>query len=224
LSDTDSTASAFPEPDGNERLTLDQQVGHYMTMWKTSVEVQQHFNDIEWRIRGLALTVATFALGAAGLAVKDRTEVGEVSLGAIITFVGLLLWYAFYFVDRAWYHPLLKGAVTGGSKIEDAIKASLPEAGLTRAITASSTFDPPKWVKVLRRNNEPMQSDDKLAWFYGVGATALILVTIALQVSAWVTEPKANKAPQEVIVHVDHGGDTVPKGGPTKHPAHASKQ
>src|SRR5450631_686527 len=45
-------------------LTRDQQVGHYIDMWKLSVEVQMHFNDIEWRIRGLALTVATFALGS----------------------------------------------------------------------------------------------------------------------------------------------------------------
>ena len=47
-------------------LSLDQQVGHYIDIWKQTVAVQMHFNDIEWRIRGLALTVATFAIGAAG--------------------------------------------------------------------------------------------------------------------------------------------------------------
>ena len=86
-------------------LTRDQQVGHYIDMWKLSVEVQMHFNDIEWRIRGLALTVATFALGAAGVAAKDGTRVAGVSLGSLVIVIGLLLWYAFYFVDRVWYHP-----------------------------------------------------------------------------------------------------------------------
>ena len=41
-------------------LTEDQRVGHYIEMWKQATQVNQHFNEIEWRIRGLALTVATF--------------------------------------------------------------------------------------------------------------------------------------------------------------------
>ena len=49
----------------------DEKVGHYIEIWKQTVTVQQHFNDIEWRIRGLALTAATFALGAAAIAAKD---------------------------------------------------------------------------------------------------------------------------------------------------------
>ncbi|GAA1770930.1 hypothetical protein [Nostocoides vanveenii] len=53
--------------------------------------------------------------------------------------IGLLLWYAFYFVDRVWYHPLLKASVAHGTKIEDEIKRSLPEAGMTAAITAGSS-------------------------------------------------------------------------------------
>jgi len=114
--DTERTNKLSPahEPQevaGSKKLTQDQQVGHYIDMWKQSVEVQMHFNDIEWRIRGLALTVATFALGAAGVAAKDGTRVGAVSLGSLVLAIGLLLWYAFYFVDRFWYHPLLKAAV-----------------------------------------------------------------------------------------------------------------
>ena len=45
-------------------LTEDRRLSHYVDMWKQSVETQQHFNTIEWQIRGLALTVATFALAS----------------------------------------------------------------------------------------------------------------------------------------------------------------
>lgn len=162
-------------------LTSDQQVGHYIDMWKQSVEVQMHFNDIEWRIRGLALTVATFALGAAGVAAKDGTRVGWVSLGTLVIVIGLLLWYAFYFVDRVWYHPLLKASVAHGTVIEDEIKKSLPQAGMTATITARSEYPTKGLVRLLSRN-PIMHSDDKLVWFYKIGALALALAAIGLQV------------------------------------------
>ena len=82
----------------------------------------------------LALTVATFALGAAGVAAKDGTRIGYPSLGSLVPVIGLLLWYAFYFVDRVWYHPLLKGAVdTGtGDRGRDQSCAVLPQAAHDR--------------------------------------------------------------------------------------------
>lgn len=176
-----AATSAHPEaPQTQPPLTPDQEVGHYIDMWKQSVEVQMHFNDIEWRIRGLALTVATFALGAAGVAAKDGTRVGWFSLGALVIGIGLLLWYAFYFVDRAWYHPLLKASVAHGTQFEEEIKKVLPAAGMTASITAGSIYRPKRTVRILSRRSE-MHSDDKLVWFYTVGAIALALAAIALQ-------------------------------------------
>jgi hypothetical protein len=177
------SAATSPHPEAVQRrqpLTPDQEVGHYIDMWKQSVEVQMHFNDIEWRIRGLALTVATFALGAAGVAAKDGTRVGWFSLGALVIGIGLLLWYAFYFVDRAWYHPLLKASVAHGTQFEEEIKKVLPAAGMTASITAGSIYKPKGTVRILSRRKE-MHSDDKLVWFYTVGAIALALAAIALQ-------------------------------------------
>lgn len=157
----------------SERLTRDQEIGHYIDMWKQAVAVQMHFNDIEWRIRGLALTVATFALGAAGVAAKDGTRVGWFSLGALVIVIGLLLWCAFYFVDRVWYHPLLKASVKHRTQIEDEIKRTLPEAGMTASITAGSTYRTRGAVRWLSRRKD-MHSDDKLVWFYKVGTAARV--------------------------------------------------
>ncbi len=75
--------------DADDGLSREQQVSHYVDLYKQSVEVQMHFNDVEWRIRGLALTVATFALGAAGVAAKDGTTIGGVALGSLVIVIGL---------------------------------------------------------------------------------------------------------------------------------------
>lgn len=180
---TPQPAEGGVTPGPTDGLTLDQQVGYYVDMWKQSVDVQMHFNDIEWRIRGLALTVATFAIGAAGVAAKDGTRVGWFSLGGLVIMIGLLLWYAFYFVDRVWYHPLLKASVAHGTEIENEIRKSLPRVGMTAAITAGSEYETAGFVRLLSRRKH-MHSDDKLVWFYSIGGIALALAAIALQIGA----------------------------------------
>src|SRR3954471_11049588 len=117
------TSPPNPAPSGpidpRTELTLAEQVTYYVDMWKKSVDVQQHFNDIEWRIRGLALTVMTFSLGAAGLAARDGSKFGMVSLAVLVLVVGGVLWLAFFVVDKVWYHPLLIGAVKHGAALEE---------------------------------------------------------------------------------------------------------
>lgn len=186
---TQDSGATVPPP-AVTSLSPNEAVGHYVTMWKTSIEVQQHFNGIEWRIRGLALTVATFALGAAGVAAKDGATLGPISLGSAVLVLGLILWYAFYFVDRVWYHPLLKAAVAEGTQLENAICQYLPEAHLTAGITERSPQPVGRLVAFLagrhgteRLNGQDlMHSPHKLRWFYRVGASTFVIGAIALQV------------------------------------------
>src|SRR5215217_2383954 len=199
-------------------LTLNEQLGHYVEMWKKSVDVQQHFNDIEWRIRGLALTVATFALGAAGVAAKDGTRIGWLSLGSLVVLLGLLLWYGFYFVDRVWYHPLLKSAVKHGTVIEEEIKKSLPQAGMTAAITAGSPQNVGRIVQFFSGRSR-MHSDDKLIWFYKVGAAALFLAAVALQISAVL--PKSPPVRDQIDVRIE-GSPAGPTASARETPSSAS--
>lgn len=192
--------SALIDIDPRVELTLAEQVAFYVDMWKKAVEVQQHFNDIEWRIRGLALTVATFAIGAAGVAAKDGTRVGWFSLGALVVVVGLILWYAFYFVDRVWYHPLLKAAVDQGTEIENEIRKYLPKAALTHTITTKSGRNVGKLVSLLSRK-QVMRSEDKLVWFYTVGAAAFAISAVALQWGVLISDGGAQK-PQRMDVRI----------------------
>ena len=122
MTETPSTAPADArQVDAYPKLKPEDSLKYYIELWKSSVDVQKHFNDIEWRIRGLALTVATVALGAAGVAAKEGTRMGPISLGSMVLVLGLILWYAFYYVDRYWYHPLLKGLFTEGSGLKGSV-------------------------------------------------------------------------------------------------------
>lgn len=194
-------------------LTDDQKVGHWVEMWKQTTQVQQHFNDIEWRIRGLALTAATFAIGAAAVAAKD----GASWTAPIVLVIGLLLWYAFYFVDRFWYHPLLKAAVSQGHKIEDHIAEFMPGADLARTISVGSPVPKPGVIKVLslgRGRNVQLHSDHKLVWFYRLGGLALLAAAIGLTIQAAVSD-ESSEPDSPIVVNLDLGTPATPSLAPT---------
>jgi HAD-hyrolase-like len=111
-------------------------------IWKTIVGVQQHFNDISLRIRGLFVTLILALFAAIGfLAEKDLKfsfhdfTIQYVLLVPIGGIIGGLL---FYFIDRYWYHRLLGGAVKQGLMIEKRYSFEIPEIALTEAIGTSS--------------------------------------------------------------------------------------
>ena len=158
----------------------------YIELWKQTIAVQQHFNDIEWRIRQLALTALTFALGAAAVAAKDRVTVSIFGIGlqlsSTLLVFGLILWLSFYFVDQVWYHRLLIGAVRHGEALENSIREFLPEAGLTGSISKASPYT----LKIGRGHLSRswlIHSTVKLRIFYITGAVSLIVAAIALQIS-----------------------------------------
>jgi hypothetical protein len=154
----------------------------YVELWKQTIDVQKHFNDIEMRIRALALTVLTFALGAAAVAIKDGTRVtvlrGHIELAALILFLSAVLWLIFYFVDQIWYHRLLIGAVVHGESLEAEIAKLIPlggddnKTGLTKQIHESSPY---------RLFGKDLHSKAKIRIFYwSVGALLIIFGCLAL--------------------------------------------
>ena len=130
---------------------------------KLVVQVQQHFNDIELRIRNYALTILAAVLGVAAYAFREHVPYGII-LG--IFCAALILCYAFYFMDRHWYHRLLIGAVKHARSIEE---AGPPELKLTIAIGNESP------VKIL---GFELHSDDKISIFYGLIALAILIMAL----------------------------------------------
>jgi phosphoglycolate phosphatase-like HAD superfamily hydrolase len=120
----------------------DPQMGEVLEAWKTTVQVQMHFNDLGLRIRNFALTLLSTTLGAAALAFQAGAmlpvRAARLPLAGLLLVAGTVGWLGCYLMDRFWYHRLLKGAVAHGLFVEERLRDVLPEAGLTGAIARAS--------------------------------------------------------------------------------------
>ena len=165
----------------------DSHIPHYLEMWKQAIAVQQHFNDISWRIRGLALTALTAALGAAAVAAREKSTIEpfgwHIQFSTALLVLGFILWFSFYFVDQVWYHRLLVGAVKHGEALEVALQEKLPAAGLTQSISLNSpytiNFRVGPW-----RHPVAIHSAAKMRIFYLIGGITLLALAAGLQIGA----------------------------------------
>lgn len=67
-------------------------------LWAKSIDVQQHFNEIELKVRQLTLTVFTFIISGIGFMIKENKGVfsGIIPIEAIISAIGSIIIYAFF--------------------------------------------------------------------------------------------------------------------------------
>src|SRR5262245_5945713 len=159
--------------DNNERDSI-------IEIWKTAVEVQQHFNDIEMKIRGLFITITVAIAAAQGFLLEKRLSfpLGSVTIlyATSLPLLGVVAAYLFYFMDRYWYHRLLIGAVKHAEMIEEKYKVELPELGLGAKISERSPVQLRSWVgrKIANRvvshdeykRTGLLHSDAKIELFY----------------------------------------------------------
>ena len=142
-------------------------------IWKKIVDVQQHFNDLELRIRNFALIVTGAFLGLGGYAIKDGGIINafgwEVSIAGLIVVSAIFPLLAFYFMDRLWYHRLLDGSVQAGIEAETALKEMGYKVDLGSQISAKSPFT--LWVL-----GTQIHSKTKMDIFYCMLVVALLFV------------------------------------------------
>ncbi|MGF1786992.1 hypothetical protein L4D00_14450 [Photobacterium swingsii] len=116
-------------------------------IWKKVVDVQQHFNDLEMKVRNFGLLIISAFISAIGVSLKSQYEVtfGDMSvpIAGFLSLGALVVWLLVFFVDVYWYHPLLKGAVKQGLALEQQLKTDLPNIGLTTTIGDNSSIDLP---------------------------------------------------------------------------------
>jgi hypothetical protein len=144
-------------------------IEHTMEAWKTTIEVQQHFNTLEMQIRNFAVTVLTAVLGAAAISMGQE-KYASVSLGgfvvplaSILFLAGLVAWVSFYLMDRFWYHRLLDGAVEHAKGIENDLKDQLP------GILLSTTIGKASALKLRGPDGVwEIHSNGKIDLFYGI--------------------------------------------------------
>ncbi|NTF32783.1 HAD family hydrolase [Rhizobium skierniewicense] len=168
---------------GSQVKVADLNASHMIDIWKKVVDVQQHFNQLEMQIRNYALTVTGAIMAAAGITFRDGLSVNflgaEISLSIGIAGVALTIWAGFWFMDRHWYHRLLKGAVDHATTIEEKFGKSIPEITLGSRISANS----PVYVLSFK-----LGSNGKINLFYGLGALIILLFGLF----AFVAKPVPN--------------------------------
>jgi hypothetical protein len=145
--------------------------------WKTTIQVQQHFNEIEMKIRAAYVTVALALFAAQGYLIDKQLQIVfwsiAVQLSVFLPLIGLVVTYMFYFVDRHWYHRLLMGAVKHGMKLEE-LYPNFPSLALTSAIGRESPVKPKSvFTKIAvrlfvtdHRDDGALHSDAKMELFY----------------------------------------------------------
>ena len=121
-------------------LASDKQLA--IDVWKKVIDVQMHFNDLCLRLRSVAVTVLGALIGAAAAAFKFGGTIRildhEEPTAVIFFFISIIVWMAFFWIDRYWYHELLKGAVHHGQEIEEKLKTEVPEIALALKIREQS--------------------------------------------------------------------------------------
>lgn len=136
-----------------------------LEVWKVTIDVQKHFNDLSMRVRNIAITVLGAFLAAAGYVLKDGATVTLVdrsfSLTAWILVAASVCWFSFYLMDLHWYHRLLRGAVKHGIFVEQSLQSRIPEIGLTEAIDRASPI-------------HRLRASQRLTIFYGLTGSLLV--------------------------------------------------
>lgn len=152
------------------------ETGAQVEVWKKVVDVQQHFNDLELRIRNFALVVTGAFLGLGGYALKDGGFAGlgahQISTASLIISAALLPLSAFYLMDRLWYHRLLDGAVKAGISAEGKLNALGVHVDLGTQISKASPVRVPFFGNAHSRH--------KMDGFYGLLAVAIIALSLAI--------------------------------------------
>ena len=149
-------------------------------IWKAVVEVQQHFNEIEMKVRGLFVTMVVAIAAAQGFLIEKKLSVPfgsfTIMYATFMPLLGILATYLFYFMDRYWYHRLLMGSILHGGSIEKKYESEIPELGLGSKISEQSPVVLKNWLarKVADlvvsderyRKNKRLHSDAKIEFFY----------------------------------------------------------
>jgi hypothetical protein len=145
-------------------------------IWKKCVDVHQHFNDLEMRIRNLAITVVGALIAAVSFAYQQGLETPifgkTIPAGLGLVAAAVFAWGGFFLMDRFWYHILLRGAVQHSAKLEEQFGELIPGIALGKTISEASQNVKFFGIK--------MNSNRRLVAFYGVGLIMLAIVFIFL--------------------------------------------
>jgi hypothetical protein len=157
----------------SERLTPNEIVD----LWKTAIEVEQHFNTVEMNVRNIFATIVVALIAGIGYSIKEKIAISfGISFAPVLSCAAVFMTMLFYFVDRYWYHRLLVGSVKEAERLEAEIsKISDVEIRLSRQISEASPTKLPKLAEAFAslfitekrfQEDKLLHSDGKIEFFY----------------------------------------------------------
>ncbi|BBC40855.1 hypothetical protein FA893_16925 [Photobacterium damselae subsp. piscicida] len=189
-------------------------------VWKKVVDVQQHFNDLEMKVRNFGLLIISAFISAIGVSLKSQYSAVvfdyNVPVAAFLSFGALVVWILVFFMDVYWYHPLLIGSVKKGAEIEEQLSEQLPNINLTLTIGKESSIDIGPLKKV--------RSTRKAKIFYWGIAVVLAVMSVGIGFMGKHTEasdrttndvPKVLVAPDAKLKKVEPSQATTIQAKPT---------
>jgi hypothetical protein len=184
--------------------------------WKKTVEVQQHFNDLELRIRNFAITFTAAVLGLVGWALKEGVD-SFLPTGLLA--IGTLGWVAFYLMDRHWYHRYLDAAVEHGRRIENWLIGATGTqvfslaTGIKKASGIHLAKQPQglwRWCVGLFVKKHELRSHHRINLFYG----AFMLAFAGLTTAFYLHTAKPSTATNRTRDNVPRAGAPVMSASP----------
>lgn len=190
--------------------TENTQKADIVEIWKTVVEVQKHFNDIEMRIRAMLVTILSALFASIGFMVNKKIYLNiwsvHISFYTLIPLFGVFGAWLFYFIDRYWYHRLLVGTVNHAIAIEQKYKDSIPELSLSEAIGKASPYEPRYLTKVLAKllvsderfvRSGRLHSDGEMELFYKSIMLVMFIITVILAATGGIEYGALRESPGE---------------------------
>jgi hypothetical protein len=150
---------------------MDEQKQILIEAWKQTIAVQMHFNEIAMKIRAFALTLIAAILTAESLS-KVQGNCWAIA-------AALVSWFAFYLMDRWWYHYLLLGAVLHAEDIEEQAKQlglNMPDKYNLGVM--NSTLGLTQRIGKLNRAGWKWKAKYKIDVYYGIVFIAIAIIGI----------------------------------------------
>ncbi len=172
-------------------------------IWKQTITVQQHFNDLALRIRSLYITVLGALFASIGFILKESIFINilGITMSASITIltICLVVIFSFWLMDLH-YHRLLIAAVKHGMSIEQVYQNELP-ISLTTAIKNE------KPVTIFKHE---ISSSKVINYYYIIGLAAVLIMIILflLFLKPFPKNDYLSSSAQSINVHCIHDEKT----------------
>jgi hypothetical protein len=143
--------------------------------WKQANAMQIHFNEMSMKLRAFALTLVAALVTAESLS-KNPKNAG------LAAGVALIVWIAFYLMDRFWYHSLLIGSVLYGRALErhadEKLEMRFPPNQNPLHIYSQSLLGLADYIGQANQEHWKWRVNRKIDTYYGLVAVALFVLLL----------------------------------------------